>query len=364
MSKSIEVKYFNSFILRKTVKGDALPPLWCGDPANPEYYPAFPIEVATSSDKNWYIEESRIRGGFNTDEVDLGVRAYLTNDDNKATRAENSIIYSGVLNDRTGINQTNVFSVADDITKSLDPRYGEIGFLFSDDTNLTIFQEYKVSSVLVDKDALYTAEGNRSVTSSNLFLGDVRQYSGDRGIGKFPESFAENSGRKYFADALNSEVIRLSLDGITPISDYGMKDYFNDELGRLSSGTKRYVVDVTWEVPWGLTTDTITVSGSNISELDYGMAIEGVLGVSGLYITDIGTESGGEVDITLNKELSDLDSPQNNSIQAIKYVKDRIVGGYDTEYENYVISTQYYPPSKSSSSGLAFEPVEDELEPE
>jgi uncharacterized protein YPO0396 len=36
-----------------------------------------------------------------------------------ASIRENSLIYSGIFNSRTGVNNTNQFSVGEDITKSL-----------------------------------------------------------------------------------------------------------------------------------------------------------------------------------------------------------------------------------------------------
>ena len=356
MSKTIEVKYFNSFLLRKTLKSLTEPALWAGDPANPDFYPAFPVEVdnSTSSviDKNWFVEETRMYGGFNEDEVDLGVKAYLINDDNDDLELTNSLIYSGVFNNRTGVNNTNVFSVAEDITKSLDPRYGSIQRLYAEDSNMLIYQESKVNSVLIDKDALYTAEGDSNVTSSNLFLGDIRQYSGEYGIGKFPESFAVDGGRKYSADVPNSSIMRLSTDGNTQISKYGMEDWFKDNLQLISPEYKRLVLGVTWTIPWGVATTTITVGGENISEIDYGMTVEGIVGYNLLYIIDIGTEVGGEVEITLNRSITVTESPQPSVISCVKLVKDKVIGGYDSELDNYNISIVYNPPSLSVESGL------------
>jgi len=60
---------------------------------------------------DWYVEESRIRGGYNNTDVDLGVKAYIVEDDNKQNHRFNSMIYSGIFNSRTGINNTNQFSV-------------------------------------------------------------------------------------------------------------------------------------------------------------------------------------------------------------------------------------------------------------
>ena len=104
---------------------------------------------------NWVIEESRIDGGYNNVITDLGVRAYAVDDDTFAAIRNNSLIYSGIFNSRTSINNTNQFSVSEDITRSVDPANGSIQKLYAEDTNLTIFQESKVSRALIDKSAIY-----------------------------------------------------------------------------------------------------------------------------------------------------------------------------------------------------------------
>jgi hypothetical protein len=189
----------------------------------------------TDSAQDWYIEESRIRGGYNNVSTDLGVRAYIVEDTpNRQSRAS-SLIYSGIFNSRTGINNTNQFSVAEDITKSMDPAQGSIQKLYAEDTNLIIFQELKVTRALIDKTAVYSAEGEPLTTSSNTVIGQMQGYAGNYGIGTNPESFAVYGYRKYFVDRPKNAVLRLSQDGITEISGYGMLDYFRDALGRINS---------------------------------------------------------------------------------------------------------------------------------
>ena len=115
------------------------------------------FEAVDASD--WYIEEARIRGGYNNTSVDFGVKAYIVEDTFKQQHRISSLIYSGIFNSRTGVNNTNQFSVGEDITKSADPANGSIQKLYAEDTNLIIFQEDKVSRALIDKDAIYSAEG-------------------------------------------------------------------------------------------------------------------------------------------------------------------------------------------------------------
>ena len=179
----------------------------------------------TGGNFQWSLEESRIRGGYNNVSTDYGAKAYIVEDEPKSSSRVNSLIYSGIFNSRTGVNRTNVFSVAEDITKSADPANGSIQKLYAEDTNLTIFQELKCSRALIDKDAIYSAEGGGAVTSSNLVIGVIQPYTGEYGISTNPESFAVYGYRKYFSDANNNVILRLSRDGLTEISSYGMKDF-------------------------------------------------------------------------------------------------------------------------------------------
>ena len=244
MGAIIEVSYFNSFILKKNLleRSGLQPELrWNGSFGIPTGVAGTtpvvsPLPVATPSTTDgtsWAIEESRIRGGYNNTNIDYGVKAYLVEDNPKASFRINAMIYSGIYNSRTGINNTNVFSVGEDITKAVDPANGSIQKLYAEDTNLVIFQESKISRSLIDKDAIYSAEGGGTVTSSNLVIGAIQPFAGEFGISKNPESFASYGFRKYFTDKNKNSVLRLSRDGITEISNYGMTDYFRDQFGVL-----------------------------------------------------------------------------------------------------------------------------------
>ena len=187
---------------------------------------------------DWDVEEARIRGGYNNLSVDFGVKAYLVEDSPRQQYRPNAMIYSGIFNSRTGINNTNQFSVAEDITRGVDPAYGSIQKLYAEDTNLIIFQESKVSRALIDKDAIYSAEGQPMTTSGAAVIGQIQQYAGNYGISTNPESFAVYGYRKYFVDKNQNVVLRLSQDGITEISANGMIDYFRDNLALIGSSGK------------------------------------------------------------------------------------------------------------------------------
>jgi len=241
---TIEVNYFNTFMLNKLVDNN-------GDPSFPAWLGGSPVV----SGNNWYVEESRIRGGYNNVENGYGVKAYIVEDQKASQNLTSNIIYSGVYNSRTGFNETNQFSVGKDITKAVDPANGSIQKLYAEDTNLIVFQEDKVSRALIDKDAIYSAEGGGSITSSKTVIGQIVPYAGEFGISTNPESFAVYGYRKYFTDIRRNAILRLSMDGLTEISSYGMKDYFRDEfnkpviaggkiLGSFDINNKSYVTSI------------------------------------------------------------------------------------------------------------------------
>mgnify|MGYP003672672855 CR=1 FL=1 len=238
MATTLELKYFNTFWLKKLKNVVGNTPSAPTVPYNnvPRAYTGVPAE-------DWYIEESRIRGGYNNTTVDFGVKAYIAEDNPQQQNRINTLIYSGIFNSRTGVNNTNQFSVAEDITRSVDPANGSIQLLYAEDTNLIIFQEDKVSRALIDKDAIYSAEGAALTTSGMLVIGQIVPYSGEYGISKDPFSFAVYGYRKYFTDRKRNTVLRLTSNGaMVEISSYGMHDFFRDKLSALGTTRQNRIV--------------------------------------------------------------------------------------------------------------------------
>jgi hypothetical protein len=200
-------------------------------------------EQALGSNRNgskiWYncfsfgngVESDRVRDDFNGIRIDKGATASATLDEPFAEeRRKTSIIYSGVFNSTSGVNKLNQFIQAEKITKDINDVYGSIQKLHTRDNDLTVLCEDKILKVLANKDAIFEADGDARLVSTNNVLGQAVPYAGDFGISKNPESFADFSYRSYFSDKDRRRVLRLSTDGLTDISGYGMGDYFSDNL--------------------------------------------------------------------------------------------------------------------------------------
>ena len=177
------------------------------------------------------VESNRIRDDFNRSFIKNGVRASSTIQEQYLEDHRSSgLIYSGLYNKNTSLNDLNQFIMAETITKELLPTYGSIQKLFARNDDLVAFCEDKVIQIPADKDVIFNADGNPQLIASNKVLGQSRPFVGEYGISKNPESFASSSYRAYFTDKQRGAVLRLSMDGLTPISDAGMKDWFRDKF--------------------------------------------------------------------------------------------------------------------------------------
>ena len=177
------------------------------------------------------VESNRVRDDYNAIQISKGVKASMPLAQGyKEERKSSGLIFSGIYNSTSGINETNQFIQAEPITKDLNPTNGSIQKLYARDTDLVTFCENKVFRILANKDALFNADGNTNITSTRAVLGTATPFTGEYGISKNPESFAAESYRAYFTDQIRGSVLRLSRDGITPISDVGMKDWFKDNF--------------------------------------------------------------------------------------------------------------------------------------
>lgn len=196
-------------------------------------------EFGQTQDLTWFncysfgngVESDRIRDDFNQPVIGDGVKASATLDEPyEEERRSTGLIFSQIFNSASSTNNLNQFIQAENITKDVNPEYGSIQKLHTRDTDLITLCENKSMKILAKKDALFNADGSTNLTSNAAVLGQTITFQGEFGIATNPESFAEFGFRMYYTDANRGAVLRLSGDGITDISDYGMHSFFSDNL--------------------------------------------------------------------------------------------------------------------------------------
>ena len=175
------------------------------------------------------VESDRIRDDFNAQQVDNGVKAStVIAGQLKEERRGSGVIWSGIYNSTSGVNDTNQFIAGESITKDLNPSYGSIQRLLTRDNTLVMFCEDKVLRAVTNKDALYSATGQQQIIASNAVVGDDTPYVGDWGISKNPESLAVSAHGAYFTDINRGFVLALLGNGISAISAIGMDNHFSN----------------------------------------------------------------------------------------------------------------------------------------
>ena len=177
------------------------------------------------------VESNRVRDNFNAPFIANGVKVSTTVSSLEGEQHRKyGLIYSGIYNGTSETNNLNQFIQAEKITKDINPIYGSIQKLHSRDTDLVTICEDKVLKILANKDAVFNADGNPQLTANQNVLGQTMPFVGEFGISTNPESFVSEAYRAYFTDKVRGSVMRLSKDGLTPISMHGMKDWFRDNL--------------------------------------------------------------------------------------------------------------------------------------
>lgn len=160
----------------------------------------------------------------------------------KEIRRPNTAYHSGVFIPDSFIN--GLSSIFGDSFKEYDQNYGSTQRIYTEDKRLICFNELKVGMILVSESVVFDQTGQSTIHKSQEVLSDIIYYAGEYGIGLHPGSFAVYGNRKYFADVNRGAVLRLSQDGITPISEYKMHNHFTDTFKAITTGYLLGVYDV------------------------------------------------------------------------------------------------------------------------
>lgn len=152
-------------------------------------------------------------------------RATVASDNFKQQSRESSVTFSNAYVEDSGDNGLSNFDLSESNYKDYDRAFGPIKKIYSKDTNLVIFMEDKVINQPFRKNILSTI-GQDAVVKSDLTLDTHSAYTGEYGM-SHPESFAFRDNALFWLDAKRGEVMRLDVNGLFPISEHGMDNYFH-----------------------------------------------------------------------------------------------------------------------------------------
>jgi len=176
------------------------------------------------ADNNWIIDMSM--SDKYSSKVDGNGRPFVIDEYAKEAYYPTLVRYSLEYQSGTSINQTNRFYAAN--FDEYDRERGDIQRLKTRGRQLRVFQNRACGVVPVLQSVVQTADGNSVLSQSAEIINKIQYYLGDYGIGNQFCSLSSSANADYFTDPVRGAQIRLSGDGLTPISElYKAHFYLN-----------------------------------------------------------------------------------------------------------------------------------------
>jgi hypothetical protein len=288
-----------------------------------------------------YAEASNVSDFFTSNNTSIG-RPFTVLPDAKTIYRTGSVTYSDPFLIDVQTNGLSSFNPTLANFYDLNYIHGSVRYLHNRDDSVVFLQDKKCGLFPVNRNLVQYSDGGQNLTVSTDVVGTPQYYQGEFGVNDNPESVAIEDGRIYFADIRSGKVIRISRDGITPISEQGMDAYFKDQFADIVStaSVKRVIGGIDDEAgeyivsgpPVYTSTITITADGSDITTAYQ------------LRVTDDGGtyEAGACFDAAIEELLGDAYAtytlqvaPDGSVIYGGIEYNDEVVFKVDTEYRNF-----------------------------
>jgi hypothetical protein len=176
-----------------------------------------------------FVESDQVSDFYESKNTSIG-RPFATLPDAKTVYRTGSVTYSEPF--IIDVTRLGLSSFNPSLAPFYDLNYihGSIRYMVNRDDSIVFLQDKKCGLFPVNRNLIEYVNGQQGVTVSTSVVGTPNYYAGEFGVGNNPESVAVEGGRVYFADIRNGKVIRISQDGITPISEAKMDAYFKDNF--------------------------------------------------------------------------------------------------------------------------------------
>jgi hypothetical protein len=176
-----------------------------------------------------FVEANNVSDFFSSTNTSIG-RPFAVLPDAKTVYRTGSVTYSDPF--IIDVTRLGLSSFNPSLAPFYDLNYihGSIRYMVNRDDSIVFLQDKKCGLFPVNRNLIEYVNGQQGVTVSTSVVGTPNYYAGEFGVGNNPESIAVEGGRVYFADIRNGKVIRISQDGITPISEAKMDAYFKDNF--------------------------------------------------------------------------------------------------------------------------------------
>ena len=136
-----------------------------------------------------------------------------------------------------GTNINNLSRFYPNNFEDADASFGDILRLKTRENFIRIFQRFKTGMIPIYRQIIIDNAQSSQVALSERLLNKPNYYSGEYGIDKYGSSLVSTDYGDYFVDTINKAIVRVSLDGVTNISDTNdMASWANSHIKESSFG--------------------------------------------------------------------------------------------------------------------------------
>jgi len=186
------------------------------------------VNSGAKETQGFYVEDYFLNDFIESNHISIG-RANIFSAFYRQQEKTTSITYSDVYQPATSWNGFSTFDYNEGNWKDYSRVFGTIQKIHYRDTNLVVIFEDRTFTIPVQKDIILSADGSGTLGISDKILGPENAMTSHYGISKNPESFVADGNVLYWTDIKRGAAVRLSRDGLTPISDVKMTDFFRDK---------------------------------------------------------------------------------------------------------------------------------------
>lgn len=128
----------------------------------------------------------------------------------------------------TDVNNSNRFSSTN--MDEYDRSKGDIMRLKVRGSRMKVFQKRACGVVGVLENMMFNADGSSNLIQTSKLLNQINYYQGEYGIGNLSTSLTSSARADYFVDPIRGYQLRLSDDGLTPISSIYKAQFYITSL--------------------------------------------------------------------------------------------------------------------------------------
>ena len=188
-----------------------------------------------------FIESYSVSDFFESESSSIGRPiAYIQNA--KQLKRKSSITYSDFYSVDSSILNLTSFNLSLANFKDLAIEHGSIKSLVGYNQSLFYIQERRAGVLAVGKNVIQTGSGDELITLSTNVLGNERYFTGEYGCGNHPESVAHYNGSIFFTDVNSGDIISISSNRLTSISDKTMSSFVGDRFNTISNQVNHKVI--------------------------------------------------------------------------------------------------------------------------